>query len=350
MVFKQTFTKLFLCSLIVSGLLIAYSVSTPAISLKDLLGIGSDETEQSQEKKPAQKQDKAVSDTNAGESAKQKQSNTGQALKARLALSDLQKIMSVLDDAQRKKILADEKIFNDFVKQEANNTSVLVAAKANNIHKSEKTLIIAQRGVDNIVRELYLNQLLASKIPAGFPNDEQVQEYFDANKDKFVIDERIHVWQIFLPVTESSSKKDVELLKKQAESISNDLKKNKIDFATAATKYSKHEASRLNGGYMGLINISDMKPEIKEAVQALQQDVVSKSIKTDDGIHIIKRGTIVPKQEITLEQLEPKIRELMLKQLQTQIKQAVFDQAKISYPIDINDKKIEEWRLKLRTN
>ena len=45
-----------------------------------------------------------------------------------------------------------------------------------------------------------------------------------------------------------------------------------------------------------------------------------------------------------------KITELMLKQLNLQIRQAVFNQAIITYPVDLEDKKIEEWRLKLRTN
>ena len=40
----------------------------------------------------------------------------------------------------------------------------------------------------------------------------------------------------------------------------------------------------------------------------------------------------------------------MLKQLDIQIRQAVFKQAAITYPIDIEDKKIEALRLKLRTN
>ncbi len=40
----------------------------------------------------------------------------------------------------------------------------------------------------------------------------------------------------------------------------------------------------------------------------------------------------------------------MIKQLKAQIREAVFKQASITYPIDLDDKKIEEWRLKLRTN
>jgi len=320
-----------------------------------MLGIETDDTEEEIEAKNELKKDKSVvNKTKTGkkssETSKQDEANLSEALKADLELSDIQKTLSVLDENQRKQVLADEKIFSDFVKQEANNESVLIAARANKIDRSEKTLILAQRGVDNIVRELYLNQLLASKIPADFPTDEQVQEYYDKNKEKFVIEERIHVWQIFLPISEGTGKKEVELLKKRAESIINDLKKKKTDFAAAANKHSKHEASRLSGGYMGLISVSDMKPEVKDTIRTRKQGNISKAVKTDNGIHILKRGAIVPRQDITYEQVKPKITELMMKQLKVQIRQAVFKQASVTYPVDLKDKKIEEWRLKLRTN
>jgi len=350
---RHTFSRFFLCLVMSAGIGFSYSVS--AFSILEMLGIGTDETEEAKKSNTEQKQDKSTTesptaDNKANKSLKQKQVNSPGHLKAELELSDIQKTLSVLGENQRKRVLADEKVFGDFIKQEADNESVLIAARANKIDRSEKTLILAQRGVDNIVRELYLNQLIASKIPADFPTDEQVQEYYDKNKDKFVIEERIHTWQIFLPVKEDMSKKDIELLKKKAESIRNDLKKKKTDFVSAANKYSKHEASRLSGGYMGLIKISELKPEIKTAIKALKQGDISKPIKTDGGIHILKRGAIVPQQDITLEQVKPKIKELMLKQLNVQVRQAVFKQAGITYPIELKDKKIEEWRLKLRTN
>ncbi len=348
MISRHTFSRVFLCLVISTALWFSYSVS--ALSLKDLLGIGGDETDEAIPEKTEKKQEKSTASKKAGASAKKNQAQVPKTLKAKLSLSDVQNILSMANENERKKILADEKVFNDFVKQEASNVSVLVAARANKIETNEQVQRLAQRSVDNIVREVYLNQLLASKIPAGYPSDEQVQENYEQNKDKFVVEERIHTWQIFLPISEGMSKKDIELLKKRGESISNDLRKKKIDFASAAEKYSKHDASRLNGGYMGMIKISDLKPEFKALIASLKQGNVSKPIKTDEGIHILKFGGTVPKQEVTLLQVKPKIRKAMLQQLRAQLRQAVFKQASTTYPVDLNEKKMEEWRLKLRTN
>ena len=348
MMSRRTFSRVFLCLVISMGLWLSYSVS--ALSLKDLLGIGGDETDEVIPEKTEKKQEKSTTSKKAGAPAKKNQSQTPEAQKAKLNFSDVQNILSMADENERKRILADEKAFNNFVNQEASNASVLIAARANKIETNEQVQRLAQRSVDNIVREVYLNQLLASKIPTDYPDDEQVLEYYEQNKDKFVIEERIHTWQIFLPISEGMSKKDIELLKKRGESITNDLKKKKIDFASAAEKYSKHDASRLNGGYMGMIKISDLKPEFKALIESLKQGNVSKPIKTDEGIHILKFGGTVPKQEVTLQQVKPKIRKAMLQQLRAQLRQAVFKQASTTYPVDLNDKKTEEWRLKLRTN
>ena len=352
---EHTFSRFFLCLVISMGIWFSYSDPVSAFSILEMLGIDTEETDEAVQTKGEEDKDKLArtkpsAEKKTGEPTKKSQSQIPETPTAKLEFSDVKNILFMADKNKRKKILADEKAFNNFVKQQAGNASVLTAARANKIETKEQVQILAQRSVDNIVREVYINQLLASKTPADFPNDEQVQEYYEQNKNKFVIEERIHVWQIFLPVGEDMSKKEIELLKKKAESISNDLRKKKIDFAIAAGKYSKREASRLSGGYMGLIKISKFKPEIKAVIKKLKQGDISKPIKTNEGIHIVKLGSIVPKQEVSLLQAKPKIRKAMLQQLKTQIRQAVFEQASITYPVDLNDKKLEEWRLKLRTN
>ena len=101
---------------------------------------------------------------------------------------------------------------------------------------------------------------------------------------------------------------------------------------------------------MGLIKVTDFLKEVKTAIKKLNQGEISKPIKTDTGIHIVKIGATIPRQDLTLQQVKPKIRKAMLQQLRTQLRQAVFKQASTTYPVDLNDKKMEEWRLKLRTN
>ena len=101
---------------------------------------------------------------------------------------------------------------------------------------------------------------------------------------------------------------------------------------------------------MGLVKISELKPEIKEPLLKLAPDKTSAPIRTGEGIHILKRGNIIPRQELGYEEVKSQIGKLLTTQFENQLKQAIFKQAGEIYPVDINDKIIEEWRLKLRTN
>jgi parvulin-like peptidyl-prolyl isomerase len=334
--------KLITSALFILMATFVYIETASAFSIREFLGLGKPETEE-KNTPPAVQQP-------APETSKTRAEKTPENPAPGLDFSEMQKILSVVDENQRKVLLADEEVFANFVRNEAASKSVLAAARANKIDQNEKNLFIARRGAENIIREIYLKQLIAAKIPPEFPTEEQLQSYYDQNKDKFVLEERVHVWQIFIPFKDPEDVKEAELVKKQAESIINGLNKNTISFAAAAEKYSNPPAGKYNGGYMGLVKISELKPGIKEPLMALAVDKVSAPIKTEEGIHILKRGSIVPKQDLRYDEVQEQIRKLLVTQLENQLRQAIFKQASETYPVDINDKIIEEWRLKLRTN
>jgi peptidylprolyl isomerase len=331
----STFSAIFIITVI-------YLQTASAFSLREFLGLDEPKTEEKTPQKPAP------------QPALQKNppvaTVTPEEVTYSLDYDELQQIVSVIDQDQRKVVLGDETAFKNFVKNEASNKSILSAAHANKIDQNKRNLFIVRRGAENIIREIYLKQLIATKIPADFPSEERIKEYYEKNKERFVIGERIHVWQIFLQKPETADKKEIELLKKQAETIITDINKGKMDFSAAAKKYSSPPGAKYNGGYMGLVNVSDLRPEIKDPLLALATDKISTPIETEQGIHILKRGNIIPKQELQYNEVNDQIANTLRKQLQNQLRRAVYKQAAETYPVDIDDKTIEEWRLKLRTN
>jgi hypothetical protein len=58
----------------------------------------------------------------------------------------------------------------------------------------------------------------------------------------------------------------------------------------------------------------------------------------------------VPAQPVAYDQIDTQIRELLVRQARAQLRQAVYDQARKTYPVEVKDAKVEEWRLRLRTN
>ena len=315
--------------------------SAYGFSIREFLGLDDEEpaTSVDEQKKEVVKTDQ------------QKDKSKEHRLNLSLGFDEMQGIISLLNDEQKKQILSDQEAFTKLVKQQSSNKSVLSAALANNIQNNDKTVFILQRNAENLLRELYLNQLIASKVPADFPTEKQIVKYYETNKEKFVLGQRVHVWQIFLPFEEGkNTTKDIEILKKKAESIKKDLEKGELDFAVAAMRYSGHEGSLTTGGYMGLVAVDNLKPEFKQPILDLKEGKISQPIKTDEGIHLLKRGAIIPAQDVSLDQVRDQIEKLLKKQLNIKLRQLVYEQAEKAYPVNIDEKTIEEWRLKLRTN
>jgi len=261
----------------------------------------------------------------------------------------IEKMVASVTPEQRQALLNDPAAFTSFVNQEAMNVSILQAARANNLHNEPNTRFLMDRGADNVLREVYLVSLINSKLPADFPTDQQLQEYFDKNKDNLKVVERVSVWQIFLPVADPNDSNAVAAIEDEADRIAADIRSNKLDFAVAALENSKHEASRLNGGYMGIIKMSDLIPEIGKAVSEMQTGEVSVAIKSAMGYHIIRKGEVMPAQELALDQIRNDIKGLMINQARNQLRTALNEQIVKSYPVSAEAAEIEQWRQAIMT-
>jgi len=277
-------------------------------------------------------------------------SQTAAPMDMTIGLADIQTLLSKVDVNQKQALLEDAIAFREFVRQEATNASLLAAAKSNNLEADPDTRFLLQRNAENVLREVYLNNLIASQLPADFPSTEQISQYYEANKDNLILGERISVWQIYLPVTRDMSTAGTVEMEKEANRIAAEIKQNKLDFSTAAINYSQHQASRVNGGYMGLLKVSELIPGIDKALMDMDEGEVSGVVRTEMGFHILKRGEIIPAQDMTLEQISDQIKNLMINQARTQLRNAIVEKVSQTFPVPVEDTMIEEWRLTIKTN
>jgi peptidylprolyl isomerase len=325
-------------------LIVSQTSQVAAISVKELLGL-----EGSQEKIKSDSSQKGSSATAKEDGDWAKSSGQGTSSNPQVDLDYVSLLVTNMNEQERLKILEDPDLFKQVIESEANNQSTVSAAIANKLVQDRNVEFLMRRSAENILREAYLNRLVASKLPKDFPSDEQVKEYFESNKEQFVVPERLHVWQIFFKKSENADTKETSALKKKADEIISDIKKGKADYSNVAIAQSEHEQSKALGGYMGLLKTSDLLPEMKDAILKLKEGELSKPVESESGIHILKRGKILKAETLELTQVEPQIRQSLVNQANLQLRQAIFVQARKEYPHDISDKKIEEWRLRLKT-
>ena len=250
---------------------------------------------------------------------------------------------------EREKILADQNLFRQVIESEANNRSTLMSAASNQLNQHPNVKFMMERNADNMLLEFYLNLLIKRKLPEEFPSNEQIIAYYESNKEtQFTFPLRARIWQIFLSKPKDVSETEILELQQKAEEIISKIKKGTNDFSNLAVSQSQHEQSKSRGGYMGVMEVDGLLPEIKEHILKSKIGEVSDPIETDMGLHIIKRGTILAEETITFEQVEDQIRQILIKQTGMQLKNAIFDQAREDYPQQISESIIEDWWLKLK--
>lgn len=269
-------------------------------------------------------------------------------VKAELDLELLRQLLAVLDPGRRGQIIDSKENFAKFVQQETLNQAVLKAAYANGANNNDAIKVLMERAGQRVLVEAYLNEVVRLNLDPAFPSAEQVREAYDKNPTVFRLPQRIHLWQIFLPLDAAADSDASKAAWQQAERIAADLKRGKASFADMAKQHSTHTASRVNDGYMGLIRVDELLPPIAAAALALKVDGISAPIATEGGLHIVKRGQIVAEEPLQFAAVEARIRERLRREAAFKVRQAAVEKIAEEFPVAAPTDDIEAWREQLR--
>jgi parvulin-like peptidyl-prolyl isomerase len=226
---------------------------------------------------------------------------------------------------------------------------VLVAANANQAHIDESVSALMERAAQKVLATAYLGQVVQRNLDSAFPNDVQSREYYAENVAAFYLPERMHLWQIFIPVPEGASEQVEKNAQKLASQLANDLRKGSKTFADVVIKHSKHVQSRINDGYMGLIKVSDIVPSIRAVVDKLPVGEISVPIRSDSGFHIIRKGVTVAGTQLEYETVKPRIEAQMRQEAQTRVRQAAVKKILETYPVELDMSDVNTWYQEFKT-
>ncbi len=257
----------------------------------------------------------------------------------------LGEVLSIVDAPRRNEILTSADVFKQFVHQETLNQAVLKAAYANKADENAQIKTVMERAGQRVLVESYLNQVVRVNLDPKFPSDSQVREAYDKNPDAFRVPERVHLWQIFIPLDPAAPDKEVKTAWARANRVSDELRGGKGDFGALAKQYSAHEASRVNDGYMGLLKSADLLPPIAEALKKLKTGQVSEPIASETGLHILKRGATVEAEMLDFERVRDQLRARMVQEAMAKVRQAAIEKIEKEYPVEAPAADaLETWR------
>jgi parvulin-like peptidyl-prolyl isomerase len=159
---------------------------------------------------------------------------------------------------------------------------------------------------ENAVVELYLQSV--SVPPESYPSDDEVQKTYDANRAALLMPRQFQLAQIFVAAPKDADKATEDKAKKSLDEIQPKLTAPGADFAALA------HAAAPDGGELGWLAESQIRPEIRAQVIGLAKNGVSEPIRLDDGWHILKLTDTKAAYTRTL----PEVREQLVQQMRSE--------------------------------
>ena len=268
----------------------------------------------------------------------------GKAPARRLDLPQLEPLVGLADATERSSLLASDESFAAFVEVEARNQSVLISAYAQAADRNDSVQTLMKRAAQRVLVESYLNEILRAKLPAETPTDAAARAFYADHPDQFLIPERVHLWQIFLPATSGTERQNAKALGRQ---LMETLVSGKATFGELALLHSGHPQSRFNGGYMGLIPRAELKPEVRTAIEGIPVGKFVGPVESAEGYHLLQRGSVVEGAKLDFAEAEPQVREYLRRQTAAEIRTRAVQEMVETYPVDFDRGKVSEWRAKL---
>jgi parvulin-like peptidyl-prolyl isomerase len=160
-------------------------------------------------------------------------------------------------------------------------------------------------------------------LPLSKTTPEEIDAYYERNKDKYRIPKKIKIWEIMV--------QDEKL----AEEILQEARSSNASFEDLAKKYSVSSTGKERGGALGYLDINSNRPFIDEAFEAGENQIIG-PIGDNKNYYIIKTGDMLPEQVRTKEQIEPTLRMQAQNAKADSIREEIFDELKSKYEYQIN--------------
>lgn len=228
-----------------------------------------------------------------------------------VAKVDGEKILQTeLDEALRSQYGAevlDTLINNKIVELEAKKEDITVSDES---IQAEYDELVESYGGEDALQAIYdeyglteesvkdnirMYQLTKAVVAASIElSDEEVEQYFEDNKDSYGQAEQVVASHVLLE--DEAAAKEV-LAKIQAGE----------DFEELAKSFSKDEETNADGGDLGYISRGQMDESFEEVAFSLEKGAVSEVVQTPEGYHIIKVTDKVPAEEAKLEEVKEEV-------------------------------------------
>lgn len=153
-------------------------------------------------------------------------------------------------------------------------------------------------------------------------SDREVEDYYNANSERFMGEEAVSASHILVATEE------------EAREIYGRIAKGESTFEEEALAHSTCP-SKANGGNLGEFGRGQMVPEFDKAVFEMEVgEITSEPVKTQFGYHLIKLNEKKEAAVTPLEEIREELKNVLLDEKKHQAYESKINQLKILFPVD----------------
>jgi len=203
-----------------------------------------------------------------------------------LTASELKPILDAQPPEAKRQLAADPKQLDRLVESELVRKAVLAEAKQKGWDKRPELQLMMERAREQVIVGSYVSNV--AKPADGYPSEEEVKQFYEANKAQLQAPAQYQIAQIFLPAPAGTDKAKADEAEKKIKELGAKLAKAPADFAKLAKESSAHKESAEKGGEIGWVSEDQMVPEIRNVAIKLNKGDVSPPVKSAAGWHLIR--------------------------------------------------------------
>ncbi len=210
----------------------------------------------------------------------------------------------------------------------------LLGEKAKNLGLDKDPEVAAK--IEDIKNSILAQELLKKEIQAKIKvTDEEVEEYYKKNKDKFKEPEQVKARHILIKVDAKADDKKWKEAEKKAKNIKKRIEKGE-DFAKLAKEFSDDPGTKNKGGDLGFFTKGRMVPEFEAAAFALKPGQTSDPVKTVYGYHIIQTLEKKSAKQKEFKDVKAQIRQMIQREKERELMEKMLADLKKKHPVTIN--------------
>lgn len=184
---------------------------------------------------------------------------------------------------------------------------------------------------ENFIVQEVMEAVIAQAPP---PSEEEVQAFYEQNRDRFREPPTVRARHILLRVLPQATAEEKAAKKAQIDTLRARLVQGE-DFAQLAEEFSEDTGSARNGGDLGYFPQGVMVPEFDEAAFTLETNAISEVITTQFGYHILQVTDKRPARDVALAEVKDQLTRHLQRQKGIRVAQENINKLRSTAQIEI---------------